>query len=289
MKTTISILLLSASSFVFGQSNTNPWPASGNIGIGTNLPKSNLHVHGTTDYSVYHPAEPAPFGSGLPDYPAYYENFGKTSRFQLTNTTVGLTVTDGASIRLSGTRLFLENLETNGSLEFEVPGLAMQFSAQTKRIFAGPTPSSASTFGKFNLSGADNGIFIQTNASGKYGISIRSNAATDNAIQVMGTTGTTRNFAVNASGEVFARKYTTTLNNIPDYVFNPSYALMPLADLRIFIKRERHLPNIPSAAEYAESGVDLGELNRLLLEKTEELTLYILQLEERLHKLETQE
>ena len=102
----------------------------------------------------------------------------------------------------------------------------------------------------------------------------------------MGTNGTDRNFSVQANGHVFARKYTTTLANIPDYVFNSDYNLMPLSDLRTYINTNKHLPNIPSATEYEETGVDLGELNRLLLEKTEELTLYILQLEERLSKLE---
>ena len=46
------------------------------------------------------------------------------------------------------------------------------------------------------------------------------------------------------------------------------------------------MPNVPSANDYQQNGVDLGEMNRILLEKTEELTLYILQLEERLKKLE---
>ena len=68
-------------------------------------------------------------------------------------------------------------------------------------------------------------------------------------------------------GEVFARKYTTTLNNIPDYVFDPSYELMPLSDLGTYVTKEHHLPNVPSAEEYTSAPVDLGEMNRLLLEK----------------------
>ena len=46
------------------------------------------------------------------------------------------------------------------------------------------------------------------------------------------------------------------------------------------------MPNIPSEKEFQKNGVDIGELNRLLLEKVEELTLYILQLEERISKIE---
>ncbi|MNY18686.1 hypothetical protein D3C86_1520820 [compost metagenome] len=61
---------------------------------------------------------------------------------------------------------------------------------------------------------------------------------------------------------------------------------MPLNELKEFIRVNSHLPNVPSAAEYAETGVDLGEMNRVLLEKVEELTLYILQMEDRLKSLE---
>ncbi|MDD2982008.1 MAG: hypothetical protein PHQ74_01345 [Crocinitomicaceae bacterium] len=290
MKTILSTLLLTVSSFIFSQNNSNPWPTSGNVGIGTNAPKSNLHIHGTSDYSITYPEQSAVYdilGNLItPSYPGYTTYYGKTSRFQLTNSTIGLTTTDGANLRLSDANLVLENLESNGTLQFEVPGLAMNFSASTKRIFSGATQSSAATFAKFNLSGGDNGLYIHTVSSGKYGISIRSTNTTDNAIQVMGTTGTTRNFSVKANGEVFARKYTTTLNNIPDYVFDPSYQLMPLSELRTYLTLNRHLPNVPSAKEYTETGVDLGEMNRVLLEKTEELTLYILQLEVRLKALE---
>jgi hypothetical protein len=61
---------------------------------------------------------------------------------------------------------------------------------------------------------------------------------------------------------------------------------MPLNELKTFINTQQHLPNIPSEKEFQKDGVDIGELNRLLLEKVEELTLYILQLEERISKIE---
>ena len=61
---------------------------------------------------------------------------------------------------------------------------------------------------------------------------------------------------------------------------------MSFTDLRSYVATNHHLPNVPSAKEYEKNGVDLGEMNRIQLEKIEELTLYILQLEERLTKLE---
>jgi hypothetical protein len=64
---------------------------------------------------------------------------------------------------------------------------------------------------------------------------------------------------------------------------------MPLDELSEFIKINKHLPNIPSEKEVMEEGsFDLGEINKVLLEKIEELTLYILQQEERIKALEAE-
>ncbi len=81
----------------------------------------------------------------------------------------------------------------------------------------------------------------------------------------------------------------------PDYVFEPDYPLMPLDELAAFIDENKHLPNIPSDAEVkATRQVNVNEFQMRLLEKVEELTLYILEqeqdnreLRERLEKLES--
>jgi hypothetical protein len=72
----------------------------------------------------------------------------------------------------------------------------------------------------------------------------------------------------------------------PDYVFKPSYTLRPLADVRTYIDEHGHLPELPSAKDVAENGVAIGETEAILLKKVEEMTLYILQQEERIKKLE---
>lgn len=73
----------------------------------------------------------------------------------------------------------------------------------------------------------------------------------------------------------------------PDYVFAEDYALMPLDELRRFVQQERHLPGIPSVAEVEEKdGVEVGDLQRRMLEVVEQQALYILQLEERLQRAE---
>jgi hypothetical protein len=269
---------LCAAGTLHAQNNTNPFPTAGNVGIGTGAAQStatyNLHLHGTADY-----IESNKLGGGT-------VNYGPTTRFGMTNTATGTTAMDGISFRLSSANFTLDNRE-NGNLSFTTGSVLFYMSGSANKIYLGSSNSISSENAFTNIgSPTDNGLFIRTTSAGKYGISIRSHTATDNAIQVMGTSGTTRNFAVKANGEVFARKYTTTLADIPDYVFMPTYHLMPMPELRTFISVNNHLPNIPSAQQYAETGVDLGEMNRLLLEKVEELTLYILQLEERMKTLE---
>ena len=62
-------------------------------------------------------------------------------------------------------------------------------------------------------------------------------------------------------------------------MFNPDYNLPTLEDVERHIIEKGHLINIPTAAEADTGGIELGEMNRLLLEKIEELTLYLLEMQ----------
>ncbi len=66
-----------------------------------------------------------------------------------------------------------------------------------------------------------------------------------------------------------------------DFVFEPGYQLRDLSEVESFIKTNKHLPEIPSAAAMEKSGVNLAEMNKLLLMKIEELTLYSIDLEKK--------
>lgn len=63
---------------------------------------------------------------------------------------------------------------------------------------------------------------------------------------------------------------------VPDYVFEKDYDLLSLAKLEMYIIKNKHLPEIPSAKEIEANGLNLKEMNLLLLKKVEELTLYII-------------
>jgi hypothetical protein len=81
---------------------------------------------------------------------------------------------------------------------------------------------------------------------------------------------------------------TSPIYNWPDYVFGEGYKLKPLAELKKFVDENKHLPNIPSATEVAANGIQLGDMSKRLIEKVEELTLYIFQLKEQIDSLKKQ-
>lgn len=108
----------------------------------------------------------------------------------------------------------------------------------------------------------------------------------------IGTSTPQAKLAVN--GDVFATKIKVTQTGWPDYVFHHNYNLPSLPEVEMFIKNNQHLPDIPSAAEVDKNGLDLGEMNKKLLQKVEELTLYIIEqqktitdLQQRMKAIET--
>ena len=71
-------------------------------------------------------------------------------------------------------------------------------------------------------------------------------------------------------------------------MFDDSYRLAPLSEVESHIKAEKHLPGIPSAAEVAEHGVSMGDMQSKLLAKVEELTLHLIAQEKEIAALKTQ-
>jgi hypothetical protein len=74
----------------------------------------------------------------------------------------------------------------------------------------------------------------------------------------------------------------------PDFVFAKDYSLMSLSEIEQYIKLNQHLPDIPAAIEIEENGIQLGEINVLLLKKIEELTLYIIDLQKQIDELKSE-
>lgn len=101
-------------------------------------------------------------------------------------------------------------------------------------------------------------------------------------------TATTGSFKLAVEGTIGTRAIkVTSTTPFPDYVFNPDYPLLSLRDVENYISRYRHLPGVPSAETVQnEGGFELGEMNRKLLEKVEELTLYIIQMNKKIEQMD---
>lgn len=90
----------------------------------------------------------------------------------------------------------------------------------------------------------------------------------------IGTTKPQSELAVN--GTVTAKRVKVTQADWADFVFDPGYRLPSLKEVEAFIKEYKHLPDVPGAEEVKKDGVDLGEMNKILLQKVEELTLHMI-------------
>ena len=93
----------------------------------------------------------------------------------------------------------------------------------------------------------------------------------------MGSSTPQANARLAVNGTIYAQKIEAIQTGWPDYVFERGYSLMPLPNLQRYIQQHRRLPGVPSAKDAADSGVDLGDNQALLLQKVEELTLYLIE------------
>ena len=92
----------------------------------------------------------------------------------------------------------------------------------------------------------------------------------------IGTTNT-QGYKLAVAGNMIAEEVKVKLQGTwPDYVFNTDYSLMPLKEIKAYVQENKHLPEVPSAKEIEKNGINLSEMNMLLLKKVEELTLHLI-------------
>ncbi|MBO9593707.1 MAG: hypothetical protein J7599_12435 [Niabella sp.] len=198
---------------------TNVFPASGNVGVGTTTPQALVHIAGANQ-------------SNVPVAPLILSRYWG----------------DNTNTRASALFHYMDG--TNDKLVIAV---------------SGPAASESSPASPVDLLRAK--MVIQSN--GYIGI---------------GTVNPTERLAVN--GTIRARELKIQNTNWPDYVFRPSYRLMSLSQIERFITTNGHLPEVPSAKEVAEKGIEVGANQAILLKKIEELTLHLIQLEKKVTDLE---
>ncbi len=95
---------------------------------------------------------------------------------------------------------------------------------------------------------------------------------------VMNLGNPTHSIDMNINGKIQATEVEVMLDVWQDKVFDENYPLMDLASLEKYIELNHHLPEVPSATEVVADGINVGEMNGLLLKKIEELTLYVIEL-----------
>jgi len=95
----------------------------------------------------------------------------------------------------------------------------------------------------------------------------------------IGTSVIPSDYKLAVAGKIIAEEVMVKLQSAgwPDYVFEPDYNLMPLHNVEQFVRTNKHLPGIPSATEVKKDGLSMGDMQNKLLQKIEELTLYMIE------------
>ena len=100
--------------------------------------------------------------------------------------------------------------------------------------------------------------------------------------------GDARLTALDVCNKIRAEEIEVQLPVWCDYVFSDQYQLRSISELEVFIERNRHLPEVPSEQEVLNKGINLGEMDAILLKKIEELTLYTIQQQKEIDELKKQ-
>ena len=236
-----------------------PAPVVFGIGTGMTDPQGTLHVHSSELIENLEPL--IPIGDGwrndpIPEQePDHYQTL-----LHMTNTTTGATKNDGFTLKQYDNQLtFIQHEQS--SMRFENPAGSFELNA----------------YGNVGV-----GASHQNHRFNVEGTSRFTGAVTMQSSLTVGS-----GMRCDAQGNMKVKRLRVTLTDWPDYVFGEGYRLRPLAEVEEYVKEHSHLPDVPSAAEVAAEGADLGEMNKVLLQKVEELTLYIIDLQRQINEMKS--
>ncbi|WP_257957474.1 hypothetical protein [Parapedobacter tibetensis] len=159
------------------------------------------------------------------------------------------------------------------------------------------TTSGNTTYHQFNRDGAGAAVYINQENTTNAILRLSSGTAQANVnvrftVENNGNVGigtTTPQAKLSVNGNILATEVKVKTDiNVPDYVFEPDYELPSLAEVEAYVKEHKHLPEIPSAADIQRDGLDLAEMNLLLLKKVEEMMLHLIEREKEHQALKEQ-
>jgi len=243
-------------------SATNVFPPSGNTGIGTISPNRPIHVVGDAratgnirsgDTVAIDTGRRLLVADGTAGTPAFrFSAENGVGMYRAGSNDLRLVTAGGNRLRFTNSyvRSYVRHRFADGTAGS--PGL--NFASNTNTGIWRP----AGRIIGFSTNGTER---IRINENGYLGI---------------GTKSPTDELSINGDFQTREIIITQQSSDWPDYVFDPDYMLKGLLELEAFIAENRHLPEIPAAREINEQGQNLGEIQRLLLKKIEELTLYMI-------------
>ncbi len=235
----------------------------GNVGIGTGAPEERLHIVGGTDTAL---------GGGG------YLVLGQTNALNVSIDNNEIMARENGNfsdlfLNANGGNVGIGTLSAAAKLH--VVGGTDAAPASGGYLVCGPTSDLNVVMDNNEIMARNNGATatLALNASGGNVAMIQSGTGG----VTIGTTVLPAGAKLAVDGKILCEELEVQLSqDWPDYVFEDAYDLMPLDEVREFIREHKHLPGVPSAAQVGKDGVKVGEMQTTLLRKVEELTLHVL-------------